>query len=109
MAPHRTSKVARDFSVKALELDNDLAEAHASLALTQMNYFWDFGSAERELKRAIELRPNYAQGHHLRAIMLFYQKRFGEAYEQVKRANSIDTILCVSTIQMTISLTTLVI
>src|SRR6266571_5899144 len=34
MAPHRTSKVARDFSVKALELDNDLAEAHASLALT---------------------------------------------------------------------------
>ena len=90
MAPHRTSKVARDFSVKALELDNDLAEAHASLALTQMNYFWDFGSAERELKRAIELRPNYAPAHHWRAIMLLYQKRFGEAYEQEKRAISID-------------------
>jgi len=90
MAPHRTSKLARDFSMKALELDNDLAEAHASLALTQMNYFWDFGSAERELKRAIELRPNYAPAHHWRAIMLFYQKRFGEAYEQEKRAISID-------------------
>src|SRR5437870_895808 len=90
MAPHRTSKVARDFSVKAVELDNDLAEAHASLALTQMNYFWDFGSAERELKRAIELRPNYAPAHHWRAIMLLYQKRFGEAYEQEKRAISID-------------------
>ena len=90
MAPHRTSKLARDFSMKALELDNDLAEAHASLALTQMNYFWDFGSAERELKRAIELRPNYAPAHHWRAIMLLYQKRFGEAYEQEKRAISID-------------------
>src|SRR5713101_2154876 len=77
MAPHRTSQLARDFSMKALELDNDLAEAHASLALTQMNYFWDFGSAERELKRAIELRPNYAPAHHWRAIMLLYQKRFG--------------------------------
>src|SRR2546422_1289961 len=48
MAPNRAGQLARNFSMKTLELDNDLAEAHASLALTQINNFWDFGSAERE-------------------------------------------------------------
>src|SRR2546422_2043600 len=90
MAPNIAGPLARDFATKAIEIDENLAEAHASLALTMTNYFWDFSSAERELKRAIELRPNYAPAHHWRAIMLLYQKRFGEAYEQEKRAISID-------------------
>jgi tetratricopeptide (TPR) repeat protein len=46
---------------RALELDETLAEAHASLGLIAMNYDWDWPTAEKEFRRAIELNPNYAK------------------------------------------------
>lgn len=48
---------------KALELDDHLAEAHAALGIVSMEYDWDRGAAERELKRSLELNPNYAQAY----------------------------------------------
>jgi TolB-like protein len=55
---------AKAAAMKALELDDTLAEAHTSLALVKMSYDWDWPGAEREFKRALELNPNYATAHH---------------------------------------------
>jgi len=67
--------LARESAAKALQLDESLAEAHASLGLTLMNS-WDFRSAEKELKRAIELRPNYAPAYFWHAHLLYWQRRY---------------------------------
>jgi tetratricopeptide (TPR) repeat protein len=55
---------AKTAAQKALELDNNLAEAHTSLAETLAVYDYDFTRAITEFKRAIELNPNYATAHH---------------------------------------------
>jgi tetratricopeptide (TPR) repeat protein len=81
--------LARDFAAKALQLDENLAEAHASLGLTLMNS-WDFRSAEKELKRAIELRPNYAPAYFWHAHLLYWQRRYSESYSQEQRGFDID-------------------
>ena len=90
MAPSKAGPLARHFSMKALSIDENLAEAHASLALTLMNHFWDFSGAERELERAIELRPNYAPAYHWYATMLGIYLRWPDAYSVEKRAAEID-------------------
>ncbi len=81
--------LARDSAAKALQLDESLAEAHASLGLTLMNS-WDFRSAEKELKRAIELRPNYAPAYFWHAHLLYWQRRYSESYSQEQRGFDID-------------------
>jgi len=55
---------ARTAALKALEIDDSLAEAHTSLAFVRMHYDWDFAGADREFRRAIELNPGYATAHH---------------------------------------------
>jgi TolB-like protein/tetratricopeptide (TPR) repeat protein len=89
MAPHITRPLARDFATKALRLDESLAEAHASLGLTLMQT-WDFRGAERELKRAIELRPNYAPAYYWYAQLLLFQRKYGESFLQDRRGFDID-------------------
>jgi TolB-like protein/Tfp pilus assembly protein PilF len=90
MAPNIAGPLARDFATKAIEIDENLAEAHASLALTMTNYFWDFSSAERELKRAIELRPNYSPAYHWYSVLLFYLGRIEECRPILQRALDLD-------------------
>src|SRR5579871_2906958 len=58
------SSQARAAALRALQLDDHLAEAHAALALIVQNHDYDWQGAEKEFKRAIELNPNYATGHH---------------------------------------------
>ncbi len=55
---------------RALELDDSLAEAHASLGLIESDADWDWPAAEREYRKAIELNPNYATAHHWYSILL---------------------------------------
>ncbi|HLB88162.1 MAG TPA: winged helix-turn-helix domain-containing protein, partial [Terriglobales bacterium] len=55
---------ARAAALRALELDEGLAEAHTALALIVQNQDWDWQTAEKEYRRAIELNPNYATAHH---------------------------------------------
>jgi tetratricopeptide (TPR) repeat protein len=50
--------------LKALELDDTLAQAHAALAFVHDHFDWDFSSAEKEYRRAIELDPKYPTAHH---------------------------------------------
>src|SRR3984957_11830598 len=77
---------ARAATLKALSLDEQSAEAHASLALIAQNYDWDWQTAEKEFRRAIELDPNYATGHHWYAEHLAFQARFAEAFAEMQRA-----------------------
>jgi tetratricopeptide (TPR) repeat protein len=89
MAPDRARPLAKSFSTKALQLDENIAEAHASLGLTLL-LSWDFRSAERELKRAIELRPNYAPAYYWYAQLLLFQRRYGESFSQDQKGFEID-------------------
>ena len=90
MAPDRAYPLAKSFSTKALEIDESLAEAHASLAVTLRNQLWDFRSAERELRRAIELRPSYAPAYHWLAGVVGSLGRIEEALACEKTGVEID-------------------
>lgn len=83
---------------KALQLDDTLAEAHASLGLIAMNSDWDWPEAERELKRAIELNPNYATAHAWYGEFLACMGRFDEGLAEFSRAHELDPLsLIIST------------
>jgi len=86
-APHETMPKAKESAIKALALDDPLAEAHASLAHILMNYDWNWAAAEKEFKRSIELKPDYATAHEWYAIhYLTATGRFEEAVQEMKRA-----------------------
>ena len=92
LPPKEVSPQAKDSALKALEIDDRLAEAHTSLAYVKVNYDWDWASAEREFKRAIELNPSYTRGHSLLAAYLSGQGRFEEAFAEMKRALELDPL-----------------
>jgi adenylate cyclase len=75
---------------RALEIDDTLAEAHTSLALVRMTYYWDWQGAEREFQRAIELNPEYATAHHWYAGYLAAMGRFEQAVGEIQRARELD-------------------
>jgi eukaryotic-like serine/threonine-protein kinase len=77
---------------KALEFDPTLAEPHTALGLVKYNHQWDWSGAEKELKKAIELNPNYPTAHHWYCICLRQQGRFDEAYVEIKRAQELDPL-----------------
>jgi TolB-like protein/DNA-binding winged helix-turn-helix (wHTH) protein/Flp pilus assembly protein TadD len=83
---------ARAAALKALDLDEKLAEAHASLALIAQNYDWDWQTADKEFRRAIVLDPNYATGHHWYAEHLALLGRFAEAFPEMRRARQLDPL-----------------
>jgi TolB-like protein/DNA-binding winged helix-turn-helix (wHTH) protein/Tfp pilus assembly protein PilF len=93
LAPQDDSiRQARAAAVKALELDEGLAEAHASLGLIALIYDWDWRAAEKEYRRAIELDPNYATAHHWYAELLAYRGRFDEALAEIELARQLDPL-----------------
>jgi serine/threonine protein kinase/Tfp pilus assembly protein PilF len=81
---------AKEAALRALEIDETLAEAHVSLASIKMNCEWDWKGAEREFKRAIELNPGYATAHHWYALYLTWMARFEEAIKEIKHAQELD-------------------
>jgi len=81
---------ARAAAIKALELDEGLAEAHVSLATVKTFYDWDWAGSEREFKRALELGPNYATAHHWYSHYLVNVGRLDEAVAEIKRAKELD-------------------
>jgi len=83
---------AKEAALRALSLDDGLAEAHAALGLILLLYDYDFAGAERESKRAIELNPNYATAHHFYSRLLSAQGRHEEAFAEIRRALEIDPL-----------------
>ena len=94
--PQEAYPPAREAALRALELDDSLAEAHASLGIIVAHQAFDFATAQRELRRAIELNPNYAMGHHWYALVLMYTDRFDEAVEAMTRALELDPLSLVA-------------
>ncbi len=90
---------ARELALKALELDNSLAEPHSVLGVICNTYDRDFACMEREQKRAIELNPNYAEGHRRYGLLLQNLGRFEEARTAVRRALEIDPLSPVTNLQ----------
>ena len=86
-----TSEKAKQYAMRALEINNLLPEAHASLALS-LEYAWDWTGAEKEFRRAIELRPNYSTAHHWYALLLKALGRFDEAIQEIKLAEEADPL-----------------
>lgn len=82
---------AREAALKALSLDGDLAEAHATLGVVNTHEY-DFAGAERGYRRAIELKPNYATAHQWYGIQLFYLARHEEAVGELRQALEIDPL-----------------
>ena len=83
---------ARAAALKALELDESLPEAHTALALIVENYDWDWQTAEKEFRRAIQLNPNYATAHQWYAEYLMWRGRFEEALAESERARQLDPL-----------------
>jgi serine/threonine-protein kinase len=75
---------------KAIELDETLAEAHASLAWSLFIYDWDWTAAEREFRRAIELAPGYATGHQWYAFLLIARGQVEEALIEAHMSQELD-------------------
>jgi len=91
-SPNETFPRAKAAAHRALEIDNSLGEAHASLAFAAMCFDWDWPAAEREFKRAIELNPSYAIAHNFYAVYLYAMARFDEAIMEVQRARELDPL-----------------
>ena len=83
---------AKQAAVRALEIDESLAEAHAVLGYAATFYDWDWTTAERELERAIALNPNYAEGYLHYSWYLGSQKRHEEARAAILRASELDPL-----------------
>jgi TolB-like protein len=82
-----TMPKAKESALKAMALDDTAAEPHASLGNVLVNYDWNWAAAEKEFKRSIELKPDYATAHEWYAIhYLLNTGRLEEAVQEMKKA-----------------------
>ncbi len=99
LPPTQAFTKVRAAALKALELDERLAEAHTSLGALKWEYEWDKSGAEKEYRRAIELNPSYATAHQWYAEELAAVGRGDEALIEIKRAQELDPLsLPISTV-----------
>jgi eukaryotic-like serine/threonine-protein kinase len=91
LKPEEFSLKAQTAALRALELDENLAEAHIAVADIKMDA-WDWPTAEREIKRALELNPNLVRGHNLYAMYLRVHGRREEAVTEWNRAGELDPL-----------------
>jgi class 3 adenylate cyclase/TolB-like protein/Tfp pilus assembly protein PilF len=90
MAPREAMPKAETAARAALDLDPDLAEAHSALGYIQTFYHWNRVEGERELLRAIELKPSYSTAHVNYGSLLASQARFEEALKQLRKAQELE-------------------
>ena len=83
--------MARAAADRALQIDDSLAEAHASSALTYQ-FMWQWTQAEQKFRRAISLNDNYATGHHWYCAYLEVKGRFDDALREISRARDLDPL-----------------
>jgi TolB-like protein/DNA-binding winged helix-turn-helix (wHTH) protein/Tfp pilus assembly protein PilF len=84
-------------SLKALEIDDTLADAHNTLAWVKFTYDWDTTGAEQEFRRAIELNPSDARAHAWYGIFLAMRGRVEDSLQQVKKTRELDPLSLVNT------------
>ncbi len=91
-SPNDVMPKAKAAALSALRIDETLSEAHASLAMIDELYDWNWKGAETEFKRAIELNPNYATAHHWYAMYLSAMGRHDEALAEIRKAEALDPV-----------------
>jgi TolB-like protein/Tfp pilus assembly protein PilF len=92
MPPGVAKPKARDAAQKALQLNPRLADAHAVLGNVAMSYDWDLATAEKELRRAIELAPNAPTPHEWYCHLLIVQGHNSEALAEARHALDLDPV-----------------
>jgi serine/threonine protein kinase/tetratricopeptide (TPR) repeat protein len=92
LTPQESMPKAREAAGKALELDESLAEAHADMAIVLSWFDYDWNAAEREFKRAIELKPDSADAHAYYGWELISLGRVEEGIAESKRAVELDPL-----------------
>jgi tetratricopeptide (TPR) repeat protein len=92
IAPAEASAQAKTAATKALEINEQLAEAHASLADIKRFFDWDWAGAEREYRQAIELNPNYSTAHQWYGEFLSAMGRSEEAVREIQLAQELDPL-----------------
>lgn len=92
MTPPEARGEAHTAALKALELDEQNAEAHTSLAVLKAWYEWDWTGAEREYRRALELNPNYSTAHQWYSLLLAALGRHQEAISEMKQAQRLEPL-----------------
>ena len=92
LTPKEAFPKAKAAAIKALELDSSLSEAHNSLAFCFDAFDWDFESAGKEFRRAIELNPGYATAHHWYAWHLSLMGQYDDAIAEMRKAKNLDPL-----------------
>jgi TolB-like protein/DNA-binding winged helix-turn-helix (wHTH) protein/Tfp pilus assembly protein PilF len=92
MTPKEAFPQAKAATIKALELDSTLGEAHNSLAFVLDGFDWDLDAGGKEFQRAIALNPGYATAHHWYAWHLSLLGRFDEAIVEMRKAENLDPL-----------------
>jgi DNA-binding winged helix-turn-helix (wHTH) protein/TolB-like protein/thioredoxin-like negative regulator of GroEL len=96
LSPTEGYPKARAAAVRALEIDDAIAEAHAAMGRIKANYDWDWPGAEAEFKRALELNPNYWGAHYYYALSyLVPMGKLDEAAAELLRARELDPFLLI--------------
>ena len=83
---------AREGATKALSIDPQLGEAHAALGVVLLYDDWDVAGSEKEFKRAIELSPSYAEGHHQYSHLLLMLGRNDESLAECRKFLELDPV-----------------
>jgi eukaryotic-like serine/threonine-protein kinase len=92
LPPREAFPMARAAAMKALEIDDRVAEAHNTLAIASLFYDWNWSGAEEEFKRAIHLSPKYATAHQWYTIFLVSMGRPDEGLASIRRAHELDML-----------------
>jgi len=87
-----TMRKAKEYVQKAIAIDDGLADAHSTLAYIKFYGDWDWGSADKEFKRAIELRPSYTAAHLLYAEFLSEVGQHEQALAEIRAAQELDPV-----------------
>lgn len=96
IAPAAAFSRAKFHARRAIELDDRLPDAHASLAFVHFYYDWDWPAAEREFKRALELNAGHARARRWYGLFLSAMRRHTEAIEQIDAALAVDPLAIVN-------------
>ena len=92
LPPEEAGPKAMEAAMKALEMDNTIAEVHNALGLVKLTVMWDWEGSELEFQQAITLIPNYAEAHALYSQLLIALKRTEEAIEHIEIAVKLDPL-----------------
>ena len=90
--PKQTFPKAKQAALKALEINDMLAEAHSALAFANWTFDWDLEAAERGFKRTIELNPNYSTAHMWYSNFLVMTGRTEEGFAEIENALTLDPL-----------------